>query len=129
MLETKVDWTTFVREWVKDLRSGQFTQTQKQLADESVRTKRCCLGVACYTAKRLGITEKDYAHEHPTHSYLPPTIQAYFDISDNPRLFKSAKGTSLAQMNDMERLSFEGIADAIEEEWLSGGSQGEGGPE
>lgn len=121
----------FREEWVKALRSGEFTQGRGKLADGGGNF--CCLGVLCQLTdiprkfdSSLGTT---YG-KHNVAATLPSELQERFGISDNP-IIKFTKANveilreygvsvdrhtwlSLAELND-EGVPFSVIADLIEE--------------
>lgn len=100
------------REWVKDLRSGKFTQIQKRLADSFEEgTGRCCLGVACETFQRL--TEAE--HGSPVYGGVPndPVRDFFGWDGNNPILGDRAA----SNQNDYQGKSFDEIADLIEQEF------------
>lgn len=104
------------KEWVKDLRSGEYQQITGQLREGD--NGRCCLGVACDTYKRLtGKGEWDentfVASEYNYFSAeLPSTVMTFFgfDKSD-PEL---SYGRSATTLNDQLERTFEEIADLVE---------------
>jgi hypothetical protein len=102
------------REWVADLRSGKFKQTQGVLEDSN---GNCCLGLACRVfdriypgvltiEKRLGITSFDNAT-----AMLPGTVKRAFGLATHGGMINELK--SLAGQNDAGK-SFAEIADVIE---------------
>jgi len=105
---------TLVREWVKALRSGRYTQTTGQLAKPD--DGHCCLGVACRVVKRLvpglvkvsqfmGLVEFN-GHD----SELPLEVRDVLGLQDSAGRFN---GEALAYLNDRGK-TFEEIADVIE---------------
>ena len=104
------------KEWVKDLRSGEYQQITGQLREGD--NGRCCLGVACDTYKRLtGKGEWDdntfVANENDFCSFeLPDIVMTFFGFDNtDPYLNNSLTATTL---NDDRRKTFIEIADLIE---------------
>ena len=128
-------------EWVSELRSGKYKQGYgllKQIDDEEVILKHCCLGVLCelYQSEMKNNKKKqlDEAEgHHPDHlldlhvaysfdqneTTLPEAVRDWSGLhdcdgglpNDIPAIYKS-----LADMNDHGE-SFENIANFIEKEW------------
>lgn len=104
------------KEWVKDLRSGEYQQITGQLREGD--NGRCCLGVACDTYKRLtGKGEWDentfVASEDSFCSFeLPEIVMEFFGFdTTDPKLDDRGTATTL---NDDTGLTFIEIADLIE---------------
>lgn len=118
-----IDVKTFVREWVKDLRSGKFKQTQSQLCKKVNGTPTyCCLGVACVTGKRLGLSKKafdDATRQNggsPNHKWF----KELFDNISNPTIkLANGKLSDCMTANDNLGMSFDQIADGLERQYLS----------
>lgn len=88
-----------IRQWIADLRSGEFAQAREVLyreADTAYDEGYCCLGVL---AKRLGTLKR---------------------VKDDVVLHKNILGreSELITLNDEKRFSFPQIADWIEKEIL-----------
>ncbi len=115
----------FVREWVKDLRSGRYGQMQKQLGDID-NNRYCCLGVACLTGARLGIEGaglvRDSLYQDPASNYESRKIPSlWFEdiMGDSDPFITLLGGTqSCSSANDLLCLTFEEIADALEATYL-----------
>lgn len=132
-----------VRQWVEALRSGRYKQGRKAL--RNIDDSYCCLGVLCDISKEeLGI---DWKPEEETDDFeiyvmgknggvLPDKVWEYLgkevdykvNISTNnskiPKsviesFFLPLKEIHLVTLNDYHKLSFEQIADIIEEEFLN----------
>lgn len=107
--------------WLAALRSGEYGQTTTGLRDE--RDRFCCLGVACdiYNPK-LWINTRYMDNE----SVLPDivhadfgfkyTVGAYLEVHEQEAegLRFAHKLVTLIRLNDIERWSFDRIANFIE---------------
>lgn len=102
--------------WVAALRSGKYEQGTGRLYDGQ---KMCCLGMLCDVLKdELGL---QWAEERKrelsidnSRINLPRSIADHAGLDDcSGRL---PDGRTLVYLNDMERYSFEQIADVIERE-------------
>jgi hypothetical protein len=115
-----------IRLWVDALRSGEYEQGLHVLHNLATNTW-CCLGVACDVARKNGVAiqvaDSVIHGEGPKlretfdghGSYLPPSVQNWLGIdSDNPVL----DDIPATDWNDIRNASFNGIADAIEAEFL-----------
>lgn len=89
--------------WLTELRSGKYKQTTGRLLSHS--NGYCCLGVL---AKSADQTDESIL-EICTLEDLDPEIVDLIDLSYEIQV-------KLASMNDIERKSFEEIADYIEKE-------------
>jgi hypothetical protein len=104
-------------EWLKRLRSGDITQTQRVLG----RTdgSRCCLGVLCDIAVEEKVVQKQVSPEISRITYnfnsefTPLTVMTWAWLNSKDGSI-TTKGTSLADIND-SGTSFSTIADIIEE--------------
>lgn len=131
-----------VRQWVDALRSGKYKQGRSAL--RNVDNEFCCLGVLCDICKHrlnldweLGGYDIDYRDIYimdKTGDVLPNKVWDYLgrEVTDykvqisitNPKLPSSVVNNNLRNsiflvtLNDVYRLSFEQIADIIEEEFL-----------
>lgn len=96
----------FCREWIRDLRSGQFAQGRGFLKFEG---RYCPLGVACETGKRLGLDGAAFGEDQDELNSVPG--QWFVDIfgESNPNL----GGDTVAYLNDTQKLSFKEIAQRI----------------
>lgn len=133
-----------VKSWVKALRSGKYQQGRKALRNKD--NKFCCLGVLCDISKKnLGI---DWEPEEESDSFeiyimernggvLPDKVWEYLgkDTIDykvqistaNLKIPKSVidsflfplTNIHLVTLNDHYKLSFDQIADILEEEFLN----------
>lgn len=128
-----------IKKWIAALRSGKYTQGKAVL--KSTEGEMCCLGVAT----DLYIKEHDFEWGPPVQiegitprmgctfdtegEYLPVPVQEWLGIDtknpeleslqtndDDVRLFDEA-----TYFNDESGLSFEDIADAIENTYITGG--------
>ena len=113
-------------EFVKDLRSGKFSQTTGRLRGAD---GYCCLGVACETYSRLtGEGEwEDYWFCPPKSEdiddvELPPEVQDFFGFKTSSgklvEPYEALEGDDdygdLTQLNDKAGFTFNQIADVIE---------------
>lgn len=129
-----------VKQWVKALRSGKYKQGRKTLRAKN--DEYCCLGVLCDIAKgTLHLDWKsEFSDDDPYYiddyaGILPPLVLDYLGVSnggeyndvailtDNTKLPANAASRSdgyvyLIDLNDTYNLSFEQIADIIEEAFL-----------
>ena len=127
-----------IKEWVKALRSGKYTQGQDCLRGKD--DKFCCLGVLCdLTSRKKWDEENDeyYCTILGEEEVLPESIlnllhleerTPSFKISlENPKLLEILKNykeedrvyyDDLIQLNDIWKLDFNQIADILEEEFL-----------
>lgn len=101
------------------LRSGKFQQTQFYLENNG---KYCCLGVLCKLAADEGIVEQKANMLGPARfsgsvGFLPFKVMEWSGIKTNFGLFKSENGfcNSLQSLNDTKKVSFDKIADIIEQ--------------
>lgn len=106
-------------QWLKDLRSGEFKQGHGELHDEE-KDSYCCLGVLCHQLmapdQSYSEVSKDGNNCYPSVKFLEAHGVKFIgeeDIRDNPYLTSLRLAASCA--ND-RRLSFNTIADAIEQE-------------
>jgi hypothetical protein len=116
-----------IKKWVDTLRSGDYKQGTGQLYDNGYY---CCLGVACEISGLgkwvAGLTKCDdlkvsiYITDNSwAWGTLPLEVSDYFGLpfSDPIVTFKD-NPHCLSTLNDSTRLSFEEIADLIEETFL-----------
>lgn len=122
-----------IREWVVALRSGNYKQGTEHLAQEDEDGRRyCCLGVACdIFAERVRLTlhinqfqkleyHWDEGGYSSTGSTLPGPLVKFLGVQGRDPIL--ASGRSLIKMNDDDGATFSEIADAIEKEYLTEGS-------
>lgn len=129
--------------WVEALRSGQYRQGLWELErlGRGEGSEHCCLGVATRVAMAGGasveaiVLEDDPATRfvsildagcsHPTVGHLPKAAAEWFGLpvmsetSTNVEVMYGGKMKRLTDLNDVEKLSFDEIADLIEETYLS----------
>ena len=124
----KITPTRFVREWIKDLRSGKYKQGKGALKtvnfDGSIGY--CCLGVACLTAHRLNIraSKRENPADNLAGDGYPGSWLKKLLGSVNPELtFTPEFHTTCSLANDHFDKSFEDIADALERTYLSKGKK------
>ena len=115
------------KEWLTDLRSGQFNQTTHVLREKDANGNYCycCLGVAVETYKRVTgktplLVPSDQVGSEETLGQFPEVQEwlglrtiagcAGYDLTDS-----DSGLTSLTQLNDTGTFSFKDIADIIEE--------------
>ena len=117
-----------IKEWIKDLRSGQYKQSTGVLKKEE---GYCCLGVACETYKKLtgrGVWENgdfviygidDSYIEDRNSAVLPEVVRNFFGFKENnPFLFFNIFNRSCTTCNDKFLYDFNLIADLIEKRFL-----------
>jgi hypothetical protein len=135
-----------VQKWIKALRSGEYKQGQKRLCviDRDKSEKYCCLGVACELYMKE-FPEKLHREEHNIngivrfHNYfvgekietyedwsvsLPPMVQEWLGLKDDYGGYVGEDDyvgkdfpTSLTKYNDVEKYTFNQIADIIERDY------------
>lgn len=115
----QVSREAFVREWIKDLRSGKYKQGEGALKKyENSEYRYCCLGVACATSMRLGLItdEEQKSPSIPDRWFYE--LMAFYDASNN---FVKVNGidSSLVAHNDHFGHTFEQIADGLEAMFLT----------
>lgn len=104
------------KEWVKALRSGEYTQGKTYL--RSADDKFCCIGVLCDLAVEAGIipapTEKsEYAYIFGGLCTPPKEVKNWAGLAS----YDAAYGNeSLTRDNDVRGKTFTEIADIIESE-------------
>jgi hypothetical protein len=108
--------------WLAALRSGDYVQGQSALRDNSRHF--CCLGVLCDVAARDGIGEWiEPTNEYPRFSFAPNDgtpgdlilPRAVVDWAGLPEPNPAVGDFALTVWNDDKRVSFDEIADLIEE--------------
>lgn len=110
--------------WVAALRSGEYNQTRHFLRDKQ---GYCCLGVLCAIHSKevggepvavgtaYGVGPACYLGQN---SALPAQVCSWADLDPFPCVvppLSSGTGLSLTMCNDDRRMSFEQIADLIEQ--------------
>lgn len=134
-----------VKQWVEALRSGKYKQGRKALKNRD--NEFCCLGVLCDISREhfVGLDWDIEEEAEPSTSaiyciagtigVLPESILNYVGketledkkvvissanakISDLVKKYLKLPHTYLTELNDVYKLSFEQIADIIEEEFL-----------
>lgn len=133
-----------LRKWVDALRSGEYKQGVGLLHRTKTvdgKDKFCCLGVACVVAMQNGVelTTKELAGDSPsypghriqydeTYTTLPYKVREWFGFTvltagvRNPEFeinYPVVGKVGFAYLNDDLDLSFNQIADLIEEQLLS----------
>jgi len=118
-----------MQRWVDALRSGKFEQVTGAL---NIGGKFCCLGVACELAMAdgVGLDVERYGERVIYSGYdtvLPPAVQAWLGVTyQNPYVMvpegidAAGQRYMLSWCNDTLKLSFNMIADLIEQEYLPG---------
>ena len=116
------EFVNFCQQWLRDLRSGNYTQCQRQLSKPSKRAKRydyCCLGVACHTEKKVFGTSENLKYKHyiqgntwrnlalPQYG-IPEKLAQVYVLQDGDRRW------GLADLNDAEELNFKQISNVFE---------------
>jgi hypothetical protein len=115
-----------VKEWLKDLRSGQFNQTVEVLKFEDKDTGTCafcCLGVAVETYKRVTGKEPVQVESDEETLMVYPEVQAWLGLTTEAGGFGEIslgmdgvdyRYSRLTHLNDTAKLDFNQIADFIE---------------
>lgn len=108
-----------LRTWVAALRSGKYEQARGAL--HPTTDTFCCLGVACdvYASDRwIPIGRHHYFavdEDRRENQILPLEVAHYYGIDENPA--GPTCDYTLAEENDMGRMSFAQIADFLEKEY------------
>jgi len=105
-----MDRETLIRQWLIDLRGGEFKQGRGALASGD---RRCCLGVLCETYIRLGgelrkvkvLDGLQTSYDRHTGN-LPDVVRAAAGLS-------VATAEDLVHLNDEKKWSFSQIADWV----------------
>jgi hypothetical protein len=131
-----------IQKCVDALRSGKYKQGRKAL--RNINDEFCCLGVFCDVSKedlnidwRLEPTDRECYMFSGSSGVLPNSMLSYLGIDCNNVLIKTTNSklpisqmekvgmsyldreqVSLISLNDRFKLSFEQIADILEEEFL-----------
>jgi len=123
-----------IKRWIEALRSGEYQQGRLSL--RNISNQFCCLGVLCDIAKdELGLDwvlkEDGNRYEIDNrHTNIPLKIadligidigyiQIPVDISKLYPGYRNIKRVTLVELNDFYRLSFNQIADILEQQFLS----------
>lgn len=111
-----------VKKWVEALRSGEFKQAKGVLYDRE-HGSYCCLGVACFLAKKEGVIPKQARWSIPAGCDTEPALNLVDQFAPVKEWLglREAEGAfgakidqkGLARMND-NGCTFEEIADLIE---------------
>ena len=122
------------QKWIAALRSGDYKQTREQLKRQN---SYCCLGVLTdlYDKDETIESEDHWCEDlygytcngswYKSESVLPQPVMEWAGLKEyNPtvkypesKIYSEEKILSLAYLNDHENLSFEQIADIIEEQY------------
>lgn len=120
-----MDRSTFVKEWISDLRSGKFSQCQGSLKVDNFdgTVGYCCLGVACETAIRLGIINTfDDGRNVWGDDFPGGWFQNFFSGNESdsfdPAITINNQTCSCSEANDDIGASFAEIAQALENKYL-----------
>jgi hypothetical protein len=101
--------------WIAALRSGEYQQTTGGLQDYK---GYCCLGVACSVLipeDQQELNDAGYlAGGYPNSQLHSPEW-----LKDINREFRNKTGRSLSELNDGDSLSFNEIADKLEQNYLT----------
>ena len=96
--------------WVDALRSGEYSQTKRQLQDDG---GYCCLGVLCEVGEKAGIP----VNTRPNGKLSGLSLTAQGGILDWSGTGQLDQQNTLIRMNDAGGKTFEEIADYIEDIW------------
>jgi hypothetical protein len=115
------------QKWVEALRSGKYKQGTGALRDSD--GMYCCLGVLCELAVEAGAASRTNSGTYGVRdeegymidgsdSVLPQSVSVWAGLhgAANPMVVFGTNHASLADLNDNVGLSFERIADVIEEQ-------------
>jgi hypothetical protein len=115
--------------WVAALRSGRYRQGRGGLRGQDVDGPRyCCLGVLCELAVDAGIVHRDGnlygvrrdgdgGYVQFQGAFLPSSVVGWAGLpGGDPYVVADDRASKL---NDVERWSFDRIADALERRYLS----------
>ena len=113
-----------IREWVKALRSGRYTQSTGRM---KTLNRYCCLGVLCDIGTKGSWTDHGVfksALGDSASMYLPDSVREYVGLSvDEMRLLWQMNDGKTPHGNPGEKkYSFAEIADYLEETFLGGDS-------
>ncbi len=112
-----------VMAWVAALRSGEYEQTQGCLHKDNAY---CCLGIGCVVAMKGGLELElgtSYANRVTYDGHaggMPGKVREWFggDPAITITAIYNGEQHSLADLNDVYSLSFNQIADCLEETYL-----------
>jgi hypothetical protein len=122
----------FIREWVQELRDGDYDQGYNflhRLATETrdaVRDSFCCLGVACEIGLRYGLVARgeDVTHyvsigyDDGTSTLLPMAFAQWLGLEQDPMVRVDSDWEPVSTLNDDAGWTFPKLADVIEETYL-----------
>lgn len=111
------------KRWVDALRSGKYKQGKERLKRRGELPKYCCLGVLCDLAVQDGVCEwKDEYDDDLGVACCTPTDESTSTIPVEVQYWSGLKarypelnGVPMAVLNDSRGLTFDDIADLIEE--------------
>jgi|SRR5690606_2418711 len=109
--------------WIQALRSGKYTQGRDFLKkrDSDNNAQYCCLGVLCELALAVGVVESTNWYEFDNTTCYYKDSEGYSDSHWPTPKVRNWAGLTLTQitelgsMNDSRRMTFEQIAEYIEE--------------
>lgn len=117
--------------WVQALRDPDLIQGLEALAtreNETCPWEQCCLDVACQVAKANGLplTEVILTYQRGYNQgddvevhVLPHTVRDWYGFNETyVKLYHQGQATFATELNDDERLTFDQIADVIEQTYL-----------
>lgn len=112
-----------VRKWVDALRSGKYKQGLGAL---QILDNYCCLGVACSVAEKNNckfpktvINNQYIFGTEEKIGILPHEVRNWLELDNSsPEIVYNTRKVPLVCLNDVEKLSFNEIADLIEDQWL-----------
>lgn len=110
------------KKWVAALRSGEYKQGRNSLKNHE--GEYCCLGVLCDLAVREGLKVEEKFHPSNRQysfdgdfGFLPLSVRQWAQLSESsPTLTSGEDKEKLDCLNDLYRLTFNEIADLIEEQ-------------
>lgn len=126
----------FIREWVHELRDGDYQQGRGYLhrvGTEDETEAFCCLGVACELGVKYGLVQRygpdsgvelvDHyafvgANDDTTSSVLPAGFADWLGLGIDPQVLVGGERRHLSSLNDNDDWPFAKLADVIEETYL-----------
>lgn len=114
---------TIKKKWVDALRSGNYEQGSYML--KSGDGRYCCLGVLCDLAVQEGVAREERTTNTPDPQYyydgaadlLPASVIKWAGLDSNNAQVEYGDGVvPLSVLNDEENLTFNEIADLVEEQ-------------
>jgi len=107
------------KQWIEALRSGDYEQGDGYLRTD--RDEFCCLGVLCdihHKAIKIAPSIRgSYYHYFDSECFIPQEIIKWSGILNySPHLIYKNKSENLTTLNDLKGLTFNQIADLIEEQ-------------